>query len=92
MFKVLFLFFSFCFALQTASSSNITYLAFVAFPLVTSVPVAHSSIALFFQFFVDFGFMFESSPGGNMGFEPDMKLTYDWVVLMGSEVDSYTFR
>ena len=27
-----------------------------------------------------------------MGFEPDMKLTYDWVVLMGSEVDSYTFR
>ena len=36
--------------------------------------------------------MFESSPGGNMGFEPDMKLTYDWVVLMGAEVDSYTFR
>jgi len=41
---------------------------------------------------IDFGFMFESSPGGNMGFEPDMKLTYDWVVLMGSDVDSYTFR
>eukprot|EP00794_Sanderia_malayensis_P007730 gene7730-8569_t len=41
---------------------------------------------------IDFGFMFESSPGGNMGFEPDMKLTYDWVVLIGSEMDSCTFR
>ena len=41
---------------------------------------------------LDFGFMFESSPGGNMGFEPDMKLTYDWALLMGSEMDSCTFR